>query len=288
MMRRIFRFGSAVAMALGVVAMSVPANAGVIVWQPSVSLFSGGNNDAFVSTNGTSVLAFNGGIAGNIPNNPTVLNGVGFTSLDAAGLAAGLTGVGGVGVRTDTLSNQAGPTTFGDGEFSGNLDIFNVLAGAVFDGGNATAGQNAIEFTGLTPGNTYEIQVFVNDARGGTNAGTRDTEWEVGFTDGSGNGLIAGEADLTNRPFNNGTDPNLAGDYIIGTFVANSATEGFNIAGTRGGLSIGDDISDANTNNGQAQINGLQLREIAVIPEPSSLALLGLMGLGMVTVRRRK
>ena len=282
MMRAIFRIGSAVAMALGVVAMSTSAHAGVIAWQPAVELFSGGNNDMFVSTNGTSVLAFSGG-------NPTtggeILNGVTFTNLNAAGLAAGLTGVGGVGVTTDTFSNQAGPTTFGDGQFTSNIPIFNVLAGALFNGGNAAPGENAIEFTGLTPGNTYEIQVFVHDSRGGT--GVRDTEWEVGFTDGSGSGLITGEADINNRAFNDDTDAANTGDYIIGTFVANSATEGFNIAATRSGLSIGDDIGTANISNGQAQINALQLREIAVVPEPSSLAILGLMGLGMAARRRR-
>jgi len=283
MMRRSSKFGSAVAMALGVLATCSFAHADIITWQSSVDLIAGGNNDAFISTNGTPVLAFSGGV-------PTTgfqtVNTVDFFNIDSAGLMAGFTG-GGVTVSSDTFSNQAGPTTFGDGEFSGNVPLFNTIAGAVFDGGNPAAGDNSITFNGLTVGQIYEIQVLVNDARGGTNAGIRDTEWEVGFTDGVTN-LIAAEADLTNRPFNDSTSGAVVGDFIIGTFTANSTTKSFNIGASRGGLSVGDDVVAANINNGQAQINALQLRDLGTaVPEPSSLAILSLMGLGM-SVRRRK
>jgi len=271
MMRRSSKFGSAVAMALGVLATCSFAHADIITWQSSVDLIAGGNNDAFISTNGTPVLAFSGGV-------PTTgfqtVNTVDFFNIDSAGLMAGFTG-GGVTVSSDTFSNQAGPTTFGDGEFSGNVPLFNTIAG------------NSITFNGLTVGQIYEIQVLVNDARGGTNAGIRDTEWEVGFTDGVTN-LIAAEADLTNRPFNDSTSGAVVGDFIIGTFTANSTTKSFNIGASRGGLSVGDDVVAANINNGQAQINALQLRDLGTaVPEPSSLAILSLMGLGM-SVRRRK
>ena len=224
------------------------AQADTIAWQSSVNLFAGGNNADFISVNGTQVVGVNLGILANFTNatetaNRTDGSMVSFTNADASTLGGGIAGAAGVSVSTDTFLSDAGPTTFSDGEFFGlGPGIFNLLNSASFNGGNAAAGDFAIEFSGLTIGNTYEIQVLVNDARGGANAGIRDTEWEVGFTNGVTN-LVAGEADLTNRPFNDSTSPDLAGDFIIGTFTATtSTTKGFNIAGVRGGLSIGDDI----------------------------------------------
>jgi len=258
--------------------------AAVVTWAPSVNLFAGGNNNAFISQNGTFLVGFNGGTTA---ATTTVGTSV-FTAADSAAVNAGITGSG-VTVSA-TNNNQAGPTTFNDGEFNSVGDVFNLINSAVF---GVASGLGTVSLSGLTIGNTYEMQILVNDARGGGGAGIRDIEWKVGFNDGAGGTTIAGLADLTNRPFNNNGDPNLAGDFIIGTFVADATTQSFTYGATRGN-NPGDefDLGGALTqiSGGQTQINAFQLRETAVappVPEPTTTALFGLGGLALL-LRRRK
>lgn len=245
------------------------ASAGTITWLPSVNLFAGGDNNNFISQNGTFVVGFNGGTT----SATTTIGDSVFTAVNQATITgAGHTG-GGVTLTSDFI-NDAGPTTFQDGEFTVG-DVSGLINSGLWSGTSFT-------MSGLTVNQQYEMQILVNDARGGTGAGTRDTLWEVGFNDGVGGTTIAGKADLNNRPFNDSGDPNLAGDYIIGTFTAMTTTQTFDFAATRAGYTIGDDLT--NVNAGQAQINAFQLR---AIPEPSSLALLGLGSLFLAKRRRR-
>ena len=255
-----------------VLAVAVTAQASLITWQPSVDLVAGGLNDEFISTNGTSVIAFSGSNS----TDPLVLNGVTFQSVNNTGTAP-FTGVGGVSF-TSTATDTAGPATFGAGELgaAGNADLTNLLQGAIFNGGGTQT------LGGLVIGQAYEIQLIVNDARGGTGAGIRDTAWEVGLTDGVGT-TIAGIADLTNRPFNDSASTAVNGDFIIGTFTADATgSQSFDFGATRAGYTLGDEL--VNVNNGQAQINGFQLR---AVPEPSSALLIGLAGTALM-FRRRK
>lgn len=250
------------------------SQAATIAWQPSVNLFAGGNNDAFVSTNGSFVLGFNGA------GSTTTLNGVTFTGyFDGNGGAyAGspnFSHSGGGATFAGDFVNANGSATFADGEFNGSADIAEVLGGALWSA-------SAVTLSGLTPGQEYEMQVIVNDARGGTNAGIRDTAWEVGFTDGVGT-TVAAIADLTNRPLNDSTSPDLAGDYIIGTFIADgTGMQAFSFGATRAGFTVGDALPGPNA--GQAQFNAFQLR---AVPEPSTGILAGLAGLGLILRRRR-
>ncbi|MDB4554774.1 hypothetical protein N9Z94_03230, partial [Akkermansiaceae bacterium] len=224
-----------------------------ITWQPSVDMFAGGNNEAFISTNGSFIAGFNGGTTAVT----STANGVTFTAVTFGDINTGITGVGGVGVSAD-FGNHAGPTTFGDGEFDGIDSISNLLNSAVYAGTSMT-------LTGLTEGQEYEMQILINDARGGGGAGIRDEEWEMGFSDGVNNLIgidqIAAVASLTNRPFNDNTSPNLVGDYIIGTFVADATgTQTFSFVATRSGHNVGDVLT--NVNGGQAQFNAFQLRSL--------------------------
>ncbi|MDB4409051.1 PEP-CTERM sorting domain-containing protein, partial [Akkermansiaceae bacterium] len=77
-----------------------------------------------------------------------------------------------------------------------------------------------------------------------------------------------------------------SGDYLIGTFTADAASQTFRMGATRAGNYVDGQAYD-NSNGGQAQINALQVRDLGVVPEPSSTALLGLGGLALI-LRRRK
>ncbi|MDB4041707.1 PEP-CTERM sorting domain-containing protein [bacterium] len=254
-------------------ALTVSSQGALISWAPSVDLIAGGDNDSFVSTNGTPLVAFNGG------DNPasTVLNGTTFVGIDAPTYnTTGITGGGVTVTGTNNANNDTGPGTYGGGEFT-DAGTIPVINSGLFD-------MFTLSMSGLTIGNSYEMQLIVNDARGGGPGGGRDQDWQVGVSDGSTNATIAGIADLTNSPTATPGLP-LTGDFIIGTFTADATTQSFLIAGTRSGFTLGQAF--ASPNNGQGQINGFQLRETAVVPEPSSALLLGLAGFGFL-VRRRK
>src|SRR5258706_13164654 len=62
-------------------------------------------------------------------------------------------------------------------------------------------------WSGMTPGNTYLIQLWVNDGR---NIGQSRSETVTG-------------ADITSAPLSYGSDGTGPGQYIIGTFVADSS-----------------------------------------------------------------
>jgi len=265
--------------------LPMASSAATINWGASVNLFAGGNNNSFISQNGDFVVGFNGGTSAVETTIGTSI----FTSVNQTTISAGITGSGiysGVGVSTNA-GNSAGPTTFGDGEFNSLGDVFDLLNSAVYTDSSELG---LLTITGLNIGNTYEIQILVNDARGGTNASIRDVEWKVGYNDGNGGTTITGLADLTNRAFNDSGDPNLAGDYIIGTFIADATSQSFNYGATRGNNTADEfDLGDtlAQLSGGQSHINAFQLRETAVVPEPSSTALLGLGGLVLLLHRRK-
>ena len=269
--RRISKIGSVVAMALGVVAMgATAAQAQTIIWQTSVDLFAGGNNADFVSTNGTLANAINYTDNLDTAFSPT-LNGVDFVAANAAGTVTGVTG------ETITLASSSDNTgAFGDGAFTGNTPIFNLLSSGAFNIASVTLDD-------LVVGNTYEIQIFSHDARNSrSNAAT-------GFGDGTGSGPV-GLLDLNNNAANINDGTAGTGDFIIGTFTATQTSIAF---GVYGDADITDNggVPNFATANSQSAINAIQLRTTAVaaeaIPEPSSLALLGLMGLGMAARRRK-
>ena len=113
-----------------------------------------------------------------------------------------------------------------------------------------------ITIENLTVGNAYAVQVWFVDDRTGNN-GNRITT--IAGVDAGGNSV--GSVALNDQ-------------FAIGTFTADQLTEVFT----------------ASTNGGAApNITGFQVRDLGVaVPEPSSLAVLGLMGLGLTTARRRK
>jgi hypothetical protein len=150
--------------------------------------------------------------------------------------------------------------------FQGFSDLPNFMAGSTFDNGydgfgspnTADANYNALlkfgrfsnegttpatfSWSGMTPGNTYSVQFWVNDGR---NIGEARSET---ITGGSS----------TSAPISYGSDGSGPGQHIIGTFVADSS----------GGQTLTLTAASSGSNP-DPQINLFQVREISVKPNVS-------------------
>ena len=141
--------------ALATAALIGSAHAAVITWSAPQDIAG----DSDVSTNGTGVLAYNG----NGDNNSQTVNGVTFGN-DGNGPGASYAyTVNGV-VLTATGYNGAFSPFEGFGNPAGTAgDYATLLDSGVYD--STLAGGAAITFSGLTPGQDYEVQIWLNDAR---------------------------------------------------------------------------------------------------------------------------
>lgn len=110
-----------------------------------------------------------------------------------------------------------------------------------------------ITLSGLTNGNQYKVQFFMNDNRAGIP--TRTMDYSTGASSIS---TTRGD-----------------GQSVIGTFIADATTQNISFDGTNG------------VNEPDLALNGYIL-STSVVPEPSSLAFLGLGGLALFAHRRRK
>jgi len=208
------------------------------------------SDSAQISTTGTQITSYNLGNATDV-----VVNGVTFT---------GRTGAGG-GAFGDTYLRWGSNDTFTDQAsvfYGAALGVTGMTAGdevallsSAFYGGAVGAG-NQLE--GLTIGNTYIVQYLLVDNRAIFAGRTMHFA-----PDGSTWGPTY---DYTS----NGATPYAR--LIETTFVADATTQAYR-TGIQG--------------SAEMQTNAFQLREVAVVPEPSSTALIGLGGLALI-LRRRK
>lgn len=168
------------------------------------------------------------------------------------------------GVTFSEFSDQATDTTTFTGSANGAFGSSNppysslsteyksVLANGFF---NLVTGTDAtLTLNNLTVGTPYEIQVWVNDSRGFDRSET-----------------VSGSPTLV---FNTTLSDGGLGQFVIGTFVADASSQLLTFSPA--------------TDSSVAQINGLQLRSIAAVPEPSSLVILGSGGLGLLAYGRRR
>lgn len=256
--------------------MAALADASVITWQASQDLFTGTANDQSVvdTSFGNFVLGVNATDAATAAATASVTaNGVVFTNIDAADIVNTGAGFTSNGVTLTSTAQRENQGAFQTGSV-GAGPIGDLITGAHFDAATWT-------FAGLTPGDTYQFQIFTNDARGGTGQGGRDTNWNVGFSDGVA--AFDPNAPVATSNLNNRDPVNLmgeqSGDFIIGEFIADATgTQSFQFQGTREGF--------PSTAGGQGQINALQLRVVEAVPEPSSLLVLSLGSLFLVKRRR--
>lgn len=241
---------------------------GALISWSSTNLFQGSTTEDFVSLNGTLAVAYNATNLNTGGVNTTV-NGVNFVATETGTTLAGATG------ETITLNgggNNQG--AFGDGQFTSNGPIFNLLSGGSFN-------ISSVTLDNLEVGAVYEIQTFVHDAR--NSRANAVSSYSDGVNDGPVDGLVVNLNNInTGDPFvelpGGGT-----GDFAIGTFTADATTQSFAVFGD-------DDSSNGITfasGNSQSAINAIQLRLVTPAPEPSSSLLLGLAGTALL-LRRRK
>jgi hypothetical protein len=241
---------------------------------------SAGNGTADVSTAGTLVDARNGGTS------DVAVNGVTFLSVATGGtipvgynLFDSLFAVDSIGTRRGANPTGTYATFLTTGQRSGRSGF----DGTFTAGYSRTTPANVwatVNFTGLTFGNTYEIQIWASD-----------TNTILG--DAANKGLLLGNgAANVNPDVNNDTMllyeyadgagagvQGLGGQYGTGTFVANATTQSFNVR-TYNNL-----LTTPSATSTDHFSNGWQIRDLGVIPEPST-ALLG--GLGLLALLRRR
>ena len=177
------------------------------------------------------------------------------TAVDMAGVGATVNGVAfqnGFSGPPHAFSGLVNRNfAFADGADLGDPDFTELLRTAGWSG----RGPGDITLTGLTPGFTYDLQIFFMDQRGCCN------DRHVTLTSGLNQVTLAADpGNGLGAPF---------GQFTIGTFVADAATQGLAISGEV-----------------VTQVNAWQLREIA-IPEPGSLLLVG-SGVTLLAQRRRR
>lgn len=200
-----------------------------VTWQTPVTI--SGSSD--VDTSGTLLgtwAPFNGDASSGI-----TVNGVTFqANADLPGAST-------------TLDNGGGNGTFAPPTLDTQYN--NLLTAGAF--GNGT-GAYTLSWNGMTQGNTYLVQLWVQDGRNSTVNQRTET-----LTGGANTSLALAY----------GSGDSGAGQYIIGTFVADGSSETLT-------LTPGAAIPSA-------QFNLLQVRDISAVPEPSAMAL-GLAGFGML------
>ena len=209
-----------------------------ITWDESVQMYQGSSVETFVSTKGIALVALNG----TIDSGDATVNGVTFIGADTD---VTVTGAGGesIVVNAGIGNNNA----FQDGEFDGNAEITNLIGSGIWQADSVTLG-------GLTIGEEYQIQLFGNDARG-----NRTTNYIGGVGDGVGSATAVATYLLNNSPTDGApTLPQTeVGDSIIGTFIADAATQSFNVFGTNSGV-----VENLGIGDSRAHVNAIQLRRL--------------------------
>ena len=257
-MKKSFNIFAAVTVTALALSLAVePAKAAVINWGVAQNIT--GSSD--VVTTGTLHASANFWATGSSAGSGNItVNGVQFDGFQSARTLAPGSGptsltVGNITLtgtspeaNTVNLQGQGVPVLGGPASYN---DLLNQTA-YVYN--TNTTGTMGVSVGGLTNGAQYLIQYWVNDSRGGE-PGTRTS-------------LIDGNTLKLNTT---GTAGGL-GQYITGTFTADSTTQGFQVTGGVGSV---------------AYANAMQVR-LLVVPEPTQMVSVAAIGAALGMWRMRK
>ena len=218
------------------VAIALPASAATITWQTPQNI--AGESDVY--NLGLVVTAVNGGSADNA--DPVVVGGVSFLWDDGSVLTNG--------TRYSQYDFAPDPT---DPDVS---DAYDTLLSST-----RSYGTN-ISLSGLQSGTKYAVQIWVNDSRSDSTAAR-----QTSFTAGNTSALVQASRDDTEKHL---------GQYVIGTFTADAATQAITYEGYDGN---GNQLNDAR------YVNALL---VTTVPEPGSAGLFGFLLLSAAFLRRRR
>lgn len=130
-----------------------------------------------------------------------------------------------------------------------------ILSGGFF---RVDTNQVPFRFQNLTVGHAYQFQMFFDDSRGFSGVGGRMQT--IGSLATTVNTIVAAE--------NTADALGGVGQYVTGTFVADATTQTVPIQGSVA-----------------TQLNAFQIRDITNVPEPTSMAILGLGGVAWLARR---
>jgi len=229
-------------------AFALVANAANINWQTPLTI--SGTSD--VSLDGTLVGTWGPGDdwGGTSRSDYYPVNGVTFAAYGSGPFGSWVSTSG----LDDRYGSYANPNT-------ADANYNYVLQTAIYSYGEPIS----LTWGGMTAGDTYELEFWVQDGRNSVTAERSET-----LTGGANT-----SAALAYGTGPSGTGP---GQFILGTFVADGSGQQTITLNPSGGADIG----------ASAQINLLQLRDVTSVPEPSTI---GLFAAGMVMllgVVRRK
>ena len=222
-------------------ATSITTHAAIITWGAATNITPTATGElSDVSTNGSLIGAFNVGDTGVAA---ATLNGVNFQSFAVPNGSAGAT-VGNFTIATAPAGANNIGFGLGAAPFSTLSSAYQTfLASGLHQGFGFT-----LTISGLNVGTQYEFQWWANSS----NAGQATSSATAGNT----------VTLLTRNP----EGPGSVGQFALGTFTANSATQSVAFGGSL------------------PTLNGFQVRQV---PEPSTWALLGL-GLPALLASRRR
>ncbi len=228
---------TAAALAAAFAALPVNAKASTISWGVATSISSPSD----VSTAGTLVQAYALG-----DSSPVTVNGVTFTGVDISADTSDMA----VGVDTVTADMIGNYNGFGPASSSLSSSYQTLIGSAAFEAnGNQTP--LTLQIAGLTPGQSYLFEGWVNDSR-------PTVSWSETFADSLGNSV--------SLQFQTPSD---LGQFAVGAFTAS----------TTGSQSV------VITGTSDSQLNAFQVR---AVPEPATLGLMVAGALGLLLLERRK
>ncbi|MGC9261811.1 MAG: PEP-CTERM sorting domain-containing protein, partial [Phycisphaerae bacterium] len=239
--------------AVACVGLANTASASTITWGAAANI----SGDTDVSTAGSLVVANEFGSS----TTPETVNGVTFSPFTASPSAVAKQGAVTLSAPTSGDTVETMDVGFGPSGFSASYNALLNGAAALGNGPTATNGLDPMDLTitGLTSGAQYQIEIWVNDSRG------YPVSRQETLSGSSSDSAVISY--LMSPP----------GQFITGTFTADN-TGSQTVSMTPVDNSYG-------SNNADAQINAFQLR---VVPEPATLALVAVGGLGLLLLKRRK